>query len=83
MSWPGAGGADYLYSLVNGVRSIAAAGLMLDLVRETALRRRLIETALRIDQLAQSEAPIAHVLADCMAEILAVTGRPPPAAGTA
>ncbi|MFJ2191611.1 replicative DNA helicase [Kitasatospora sp. NPDC087861] len=71
------GGATYLHSLVNGVRSIAAAGSMLDHVRETALRRRLIETALRIDQLAHSEAPIDHVLADCMAEILAVTSQQP------
>ncbi|WP_053651253.1 replicative DNA helicase [Streptomyces sp. XY431] len=73
------GGVNYLHSLVNNARSIAHAARMLGRVRETALRRRLTEAGLRIDELAQSETPIDDVVAAAVAEVFAATDQDPTA----
>ncbi|MEU4301956.1 replicative DNA helicase [Kitasatospora aureofaciens] len=67
------GGRDYLHRLVNMVRSTAEAETLALLVEDKALRRRLIETATRIDRLAHADAPTADLVDTIQAEVHAVT----------
>ncbi|MFD9592109.1 DnaB-like helicase N-terminal domain-containing protein [Kitasatospora sp. NPDC059973] len=73
-----AGGRDYLHKLVNMVRSTAEAEALALLVEDKALRRRLIETATRIDHLAHADTPTTDLVEAIQAEVYAVTtGRSP------
>jgi hypothetical protein len=58
------GGAPYLHTLIASVPSVANAGYYAQIVREKAIRRRLLEIGWRVTWMAQSEDTDAHGLTE-------------------
>ncbi len=68
------GGAPYLHTLVAGVPIAANAGYYAEIVRETAILRRLVDAGIKVAQLGYSgEGQVDDVVDRAQAEVYAVT----------
>lgn len=78
------GGLPYLHTLINGVPTVANAGFYAEIIRETAILRRLAEAGTRMVQMAYEThgSDVAAIIARAEREISAVVTAASGTAGT-